>query len=203
MEVELKASLIPVSQENIPKEEDIRWWPYLDDVHLNSIKAEVDLLIGVNVPKAMEPLKVINSQGDGPYAVQRCLGWLINGPLSSNAAANMNGGRSYVTSNRISVARLEKLLINQCNQDFSEQAYNEKKELSYEDKQFLTIANDSIKVRDGHYELRLPFRKENINMPNNREVAEQRALNLLKRFRRDESFLQDYRDFMKDGKGIR
>ena len=45
----------------------------------------------------MEPLKVINIQGDGPYAVQTCLGWLINGPLSTN----MNGGRLYATSNRI------------------------------------------------------------------------------------------------------
>lgn len=66
-------SSIPVSQENIPKQDDIRRWPYLNDVHLDSTEAEVDLLVGVNVPKAMEPLKVDDSQADGPYAVQTCL----------------------------------------------------------------------------------------------------------------------------------
>ncbi|KAL0189854.1 hypothetical protein M9458_016953 [Cirrhinus mrigala] len=137
-------SSIPVSQEIIPKQDDIRRWAYLNDVQLDSTEAEVDLLIGVNVPEAMEPLKVINSQTDGPYAVQTCLGWLINGTLSSSS--NTYGGQSYVTSNRISVARLESLLIDQYNQGFSERMYGEKKELSFEDKQFLSIANDSIKM---------------------------------------------------------
>lgn len=63
-------SSIALSQENIPHEEDIRRWPYLKDVRLHSIEADVDLLIGINVPKVMEPLRVINSQKDGPYAVQ-------------------------------------------------------------------------------------------------------------------------------------
>lgn len=35
-----------------------------------------------------------------------------------------------------------------------------------------------------------------ICLPNNRELTVQRTLNLLKRFRRDESFLKDYKGFM-------
>lgn len=73
--------LIPVTKENIPKEEDLRKWPYLSD-ELTPIDASIELLIGVNAPKAMEPWRVVNSEGRGPYTVQTLLGWVINGPLS-------------------------------------------------------------------------------------------------------------------------
>lgn len=142
---------IPVSQENIPTEMDIKGWPYLKDVHLRPIKAEVGLLIGANVPKAMEPLRVINSQCEGPYAVLTRLGWTINGPLGSTAPMDEHG-RPRIMSNKIPVVRLEELLIHQYNQDFSELAYNEKQEHSFEDKKFLHVMNSSVKRKDGHYE---------------------------------------------------
>lgn len=187
---------IPVSQENIPTQTDIETWPYLKDVHLSSIRAEVALLIGANVPKAIEPLKVINSQGNGPYAVLTRLGWTINGPLGS--APVDEHGKPRITSNRISVARLEELLVQQYNQDFSEVAYNEKQEHSFEDKKFLKVVKDSITMKEGHYVIRLPFRQDNICLPNNRKVAEQRARSLSQRFKKDEAFRKDYINFMND-----
>ena len=188
---------IPVSQENIPIQADLEAWPYLKDVQLGSIKAEVALLIGANVPKAIEPLRVINSQNDGPYAVLTRLGWTVNGPLGSTAPADEQG-RPQVTSNRISVAKLEELLVQQYNQDFSELAYNEKQEHSFEDKKFLKVVNDSITKKEGHYVIRLPFRQDNICLPNNRKVAEQRTRSLSQRFKKDEAFRNDYIGFMND-----
>ena len=73
---------VPVTKENIPQEEQIRNWPYLKDVELTPINAGIGLLIGVNCPKALEPWKIVNSEGNGPYAVQTRLGWVINGPLN-------------------------------------------------------------------------------------------------------------------------
>lgn len=61
---------IPVTKVNIPQEEDIRKWPYLEDGDLTPINASTGLFIGVNVPKAMESWRVINSEGSGPYAVK-------------------------------------------------------------------------------------------------------------------------------------
>lgn len=66
---------IPVTKDNIPCQEDVNKWHYLKDVTLPVIEAEVGLLIGANVPKAMEPLQVINSQNNGPYAVRTLSGW--------------------------------------------------------------------------------------------------------------------------------
>ena len=188
---------IPVSQEKIPTEMGIKRWPNLKDVHLRPIKADVGLLIGANIPKAMEPLKVINSQWEGPYAVLTCLGWTINGPLGSTAPMDEHG-RTRITSNEISVVKLEELLVHQYNQEFSELACNEKQENSFEDKKFLHMVNSSVKRKDGHYEIPLPFRQDNIRLPNNRKLAEQRALSLACKFQKDEALRKDYNGFMSD-----
>ncbi|KAJ8417255.1 hypothetical protein AAFF_G00284820 [Aldrovandia affinis] len=39
---------IPVHTENIPKQSEIRKWPYLSEVRLPEIEADVGLLIGAN-----------------------------------------------------------------------------------------------------------------------------------------------------------
>ena len=47
-------------------------------MNISTIYSDVGLLIGVNVPKAMEPWDVISSADEGPFAVLR---WVINGPM--------------------------------------------------------------------------------------------------------------------------
>lgn len=64
---------IPVTKDNIPTEKDIRKWSYLRDVDLTPINASIGLLIGINVPKALEPWRIVNSEGNGPYAVKLSL----------------------------------------------------------------------------------------------------------------------------------
>ena len=56
-------------------------WPYLKDINLPNIDAEVELLMGSDVLKALEPQEVKRSEDGGPYAVRTLLGWTINGPL--------------------------------------------------------------------------------------------------------------------------
>ena len=116
---------IPVTKENIQSEDDIRKRLYLKDVELTQINAGVGLLIGVNTPKALEPWRIINSEGNGPYAVQTLLGWVVNGPLSNSTVMDEHG-RPYMGANRISIASLEEMLVDQYNQDFAEQNYSQK-----------------------------------------------------------------------------
>lgn len=75
---------------------------------LPQINAEVGLLIGTNVPKAMEPWQEIHSERDGPYAVRTALGWVVNGPLRS-LEMDRDKGESH-TVNRLSVVEVEALL---------------------------------------------------------------------------------------------
>lgn len=165
-------SEIPVTKENIPTQDDIKKWPYLKEVQLVTVDKEVGILIGLNCPKALEPWKVVKSEGNGPYAVRTQLGWVVNGPLESNPCVD-DKGRPYVTANRISIANIEELLVQQYNQDFPEQQHKERSELSAEDKQFLMRASESAVLKGGHYYLQLPFRKDGVKMPRNRHMFKQ------------------------------
>ncbi len=174
---------MPVTTDNIPRPEELSQWPYLKNVQLPYIRAEVELLIGTNAPKVMEPWEIVNSHDDGPYAVKTLLGWVVNGPL--RVGQTTGNAETSVYVNRISVANLERLLISQYNQEFSE-VTSEEKELSMEDKKFLEIVNESVVLQDNHYSLKLPFKEEHSMMPNNRHIAEQRLLSLKRKFKNSE-----------------
>lgn len=84
----------------------------------------MDLLIGSNAPKMLEPWEVINSQGDGPYAIRTALARVINGPLHTYDSTTAPDIPS-ASVNRISTLKLEKLLYEQYNHDFNERATEE------------------------------------------------------------------------------
>ena len=171
--------------------------PDLKKVSIPEIDGNIELLIGMNASKIMEPWEIINSQGEGPYAVKTLVGWVVNGPLRGNESSIDNDCQS-ATVNRISIANLEKLLINQYNHDFNEKASEEKREHSIEDKRFLEIASKSVSLIDGHYTLNLPFRKDDVLMPNNHHIAMQRLQSLKRKLKRNESFYNEYTAFLND-----
>ena len=187
---------MPVTTNNIITTEELDKWSYLSDVHIPHIKANVDLLIGTNAPKLLEPWEVINSHGNGPYAIITVLGWIVNGPLSGSSGALETEFLS-ATVNRISVRKLEEMLTSQYMHDFNEKAYD-KEEMSREDMRFLEIVSHSAKLQDGHYSLKMPFRKEHPTFSNNLSMAKQRLLGLKRRFQRDERFHQEYASFFTD-----
>ena len=170
--------------DNIPSKQDLARWPYLQKVNIPEIDANIELLIGTNASKIMEPWEIINSQGEGPYAVKTLVGWVVNGPLRGSKSSIDNDCQS-ATVNRISIANLETLLVNQYNHDFNEKASEEKREHSIEDKRFLEIASKSVSLVDGHYTLNLPFRKDDVLIPNNRHIAMQRLQSLKRKFKRN------------------
>lgn len=69
-------------------------WSHLKHIHLPQVDEEIELLIGTNVPKALEPLEVVCSANDGPYAVRTLLGWMVNGPLERLLTASNHKYRS-------------------------------------------------------------------------------------------------------------
>ncbi len=187
---------MPVTKDNIPTQEDLKEWSYLSDLQLPKIDSDIDLLIGMNAANVMEPWQVINSQGSGPYAVRTLIGWVINGPLGGGSGKGVD--KATVTANRISLVDLQELLVSQYNTDFNERVYDEKNEMSVEDKRFLNIANESVKVKEGHYCINLPFKADNIIMPNNHVIAQQRLLSLKRKFKRDPNYQREYAEFLGD-----
>ncbi|XP_039509456.1 uncharacterized protein LOC120464180 [Pimephales promelas] len=189
-------SSIPVQNENIPNQEDIRKWSYLSQVSIPNIDSNVDLLIGANNSKAMEPWYIINSQQDGPYAVKTALGWVVNGPIKKESNTSQRSKLPHHSVNRLSVVEIEQLLIQQYNTDYPERQYEEKEVMSLEDKQFMQVVQEKTKFEDGHYCVKLPLKNEAVKMPNNRNVAELRAANLKRKLQKNSSLLEDYSSFM-------
>ncbi|TWW60961.1 hypothetical protein D4764_05G0010510 [Takifugu flavidus] len=190
--------VIPVSKENILTQEEVDKWPHLLGVRIPSIEADVGLLIGTDVAKALEPEEVIRSVKDGPYAVRTALGWTVNGPLRENIRSRTKHGCPQIKTNRISVARLDELWAQQFKCDFPENAQSEHLEMSKEDQLFVDRVSESTKLVNGHYSIRLPLKNKDVKMPNNRAVAEQRALNMKKKLQRNQTFKDDYVSFMND-----
>ncbi|KAL7852287.1 hypothetical protein SRHO_G00180720 [Serrasalmus rhombeus] len=189
---------IPVSKANIPSQEEVDRWPHLKDVRIPSISGEIGLLIGANVPRALEPEEVIHSVKNGPYAVKTMLGWTVNGPLREDSCSMTKAGVPHVLSNRISVCRLEELWSQQFKYDFPEGRQDEQTEMSKEDLLFMDRVSTSAQLKGGHYCIGLPLKNKEVKMPNNRAIAEQRAFNLKKKLLKNTQFQEDYVTFMND-----
>ncbi|CAG2235127.1 unnamed protein product [Mytilus edulis] len=189
---------LPVSRKDIVSSNDLQNWPHLCDVPLNRVNCDVGLLIGINVPRAMEPWDVITSVNNSPFAMKTLLGWVINGPLDVVNTDQVVG--MFVSSNRITANQifpsLEDQLRNHFKYDFSERTIDDENEPSKEDKQFLDIVSKSSSLVNGHYVIDLPFKSKDVQMPNNRKQAEQRLIALSKRFTQDHDFHKQYVTFM-------
>lgn len=82
--------------------------------------------------------------------------------------------------------------------DFPECSKNEQVGFSREDHKFIEIVTDSLKLEKGHYSIGLHLRNKDVCMPDNKIIAEQRALNLKKRLKKDVSLHSEYTVFIKD-----
>lgn len=186
---------MPVNTDNIVTAETLVKWPYLVGLTPPKIEANVDLLIGSNAPRLLEPWEVINSHGNGPYAIRTVLGWVINGLVHGEDSCLNAECRSAVV-NRVSVCKLEKMLNNQYNHDFNERV-TEEKGLSREDKKFMDIVERSVRLKDNHYQIKLPLKKD-VHLPNNFAVAKQRLTSLKRKFLQNEHFFKEYRNKVND-----
>ena len=96
---------------------------------------------------------------------------------------------------------MKKMLTRMYNQEFTERGSPEGKSengMSVEDVKFMKILEDEAKMVNKHYQIQLPFRNANIQLPNNRYQVWQRLLYLQKRFNRNKQFEEDYVRFIEE-----
>jgi len=114
-----------------------------------------------------------------------------------------------VTVNRIIVRELEsvkevitpKSLLNLFELDLNEKSScNLPEDLGYsqEDRKFMALVSDGIRYSEGHYEIPLPFRHQNVNLPNNPEQAFKRFLWQRKKMTQNDQYRSDYIAFIND-----
>jgi hypothetical protein len=213
---------LPIEANEIVTHDMLRRYPHLQ--HLTKEIPEWDrtvpigLLIGVNCPKALEPIDFITTYGNGPFALKTALGWCVAGPVYSKDVDKRN---DVLICNRVTVNKhqtttsetnLRDMMIQMYEVDFNEPSSkamcenwpgssyvssSECQGMSQEDQRFIKLMEREAKIINGHFQLPIPFRRASVLMPNNRSQAVQRALGLRKRFAADEKYHSDYSQFMK------
>ena len=180
----------PFSSNDLPSAGDIKGYPHLGAVPFEFIGANIDILIGLDVPWLIKPLDIVSGKDDEPYASLHLLGWALNGPIRRKSLTSVN--LSTITA----PVEIEESFDRMFSQDFSD-TYSRETGPSMEDIKWHRIVEDSIKrLPNKRYEIDLPL-KENSFFPNNKNQALARFLALKKRFIKNEKLRDDYCGFMK------
>ena len=184
---------LPIRPECIGKQDDVNRWPYLNDITIPHIDAEIGLLIGSDVPQILQPEEMRPSQNGGPFATRTVLGWVLNGPLCRNEVQTPT--KNFVQADN----RLNQLFESFCNMELNDVNYEPVGiSMSQNDKRALEIMESTVKMVNGHYEIGLPWRNNPPHLQNNRQQASQRLRSLKKRLQHDPDLLDKYRRFMND-----
>jgi hypothetical protein len=202
--------------DEVPTPDKIHDWLHLQ--HISDRLTDYDpglslgLIIGANCPKILEPQEVIPSVNDGPYASRSILGWRIIGPISGKAGSiachrigtripivdattNMYSGRNLALDTDVKENSLTNALEKMYRHDFPE-VNSEKMCLSNEDRQFMSLMEQEVQKRDGHYQLPLPIREVNKQLPDNKVQALQRLNSVKRKMAKDPAYKKEYCDFM-------
>ena len=200
---------VPGNKAHIPTSRIASQWPHLQPVVQKLpplLDADFGLLIGYNCSQALTPREVIASpiNPKEPYAQRTDLGWSIIGSLSEQdmkddwiychtAATHLSGRASIVLKTKVKevfkpadFAQLSKL-------DFE---FPEERKQSYEDCKFMRQLTENIHESNGHYEMPLPFKKNDPIFPDNKDIASKRLTYLKGRLEKDSHYKEDYRKFM-------
>ena len=209
-------NVIPADRSEIPDPDKIGKMAHLKEVsaEISPFMAdiEVGLLIGLNCPSALRPREIVYGEESDPYAIRSLLGWYINGPVhTSNQGGSITCNRihvsqedafatprGYVVSQRMVKEQVTPQAVKQMFElDFSEKEKGTA--LSREDIKFYeTVENGIVHLEDRHYEMPLPFKYENTQLPNNFAQAEKRLNSLKKRLKSDEKYYADYCGYMSE-----
>ncbi|MPC59371.1 hypothetical protein E2C01_053390 [Portunus trituberculatus] len=164
---------------SVARSSDMEVWSHLRDIAQFHDPKEVELLIGLDIPQALVPLEVRSGKDGEPFTTRTLLGWTINGPigLDGHDATAVN---SHVTTTTAENQR--KYLDHQVNLVWELNATkNCDDPISVEDKRVTKLWSENVVQVDGHYQLPIPFRNKNPDLPDNKDLAERRLESLRRR----------------------
>ena len=140
--------------------------------------------------RALKPRSILPGKANDPYAVRTTLGWGVVGAKDHEEDTELTGERAgchriateeiaggeQTTCKFTSMKNCKEVMTpssikRMFEQDISE-THDTKQAMSQEDLKFMKITSSRIHKADKHYQFSLPLRKENIWLPNNRNLAE-------------------------------
>ena len=198
--------VLAVEKEEIPTPSKISSWPHLytlmDKIPEYDPSIPIGLMIGGNCPKALEPMEVIHSVGEGPYAKRTRLGWCVVGPMGSTWKTNIKSNHTRFAIPVVDVSTgtiashcftpnepiresYAANILNEMYQNEFNESQSEKRALSQEDERFLEIMESGALKEGNKHILPLPFRNENISFPNNKHLVKGRLMSLKRQLGKD------------------
>ena len=117
------------------------------------------------------------------------------------AATNQVGKHFFQPKKEVKENDVTEILQKMYNHEFTESQHKLNREndgLSQEDPKFMHVLDNGTRRIDGHYEIPLPLRDDNVRFPNNRLQAEKRFTYLQTKMSRNHQFKNDYMKFMKE-----
>lgn len=101
----------------------------------------------------LEPWNVINSQGDGPFAIKTLLGWVLSGSHENWKYKDKNNCQ-VANVNRVAVEHGKLLLEKHSEHDYIGKAAEDKPEMSRENLKPTELMEQSVNVKNAQVHLR-------------------------------------------------
>ena len=156
----------------------------------------VELLIGQNVQNAFRVSDWRCGDDNAPFAYHTALGWALWGIDHCNEKETET---TMVCVNFLRTSKLHKPATDSCetvlnilSQDFRDVDLPQLPSMSREDRKVLAIMEGSIKKVKGHYQIALPWRDDNPNLPQNRLMAEKRLHGVQRKLLTDSDLCEKY-----------
>ena len=148
-------------------------------------RLEVDVLVGADLYWELVTGKITKNPGC-PTAIHTRLGWVLSGPIPARAVSLFS--TNLVTTHVLRVDTQSEP-TDECLKAFwgleSLGIHPDEKDI-YDD----TIS--SIKLKEGRYEVSLPWKQIHPPLPDNYSLSQRRLCNLLNRLRQNPALLRDY-----------
>ena len=96
---------------------------------------------------------------------------------------------------------INEILDKMYNEEFAEVSFTgskKKREMLQHDMRFMKILDEGAKLKDGHYQIPLSFKQEDVRFPCNKYQTAHRLSYLKRKFDNNEEFKADYIIFMEE-----
>ena len=144
----VKDLTIPLKHVKVSK--SVEQWPHLQQMCFPEVqRKKISVSLGTNIQEVFIPLDVRKGKPNEPLAFKSCLGWSILGGSSnvqtrSQAQVNLIGGEDVSLNNQLEEFwKIDSYGTAKC----------ETKPLSVEDRRAIKLMDNSICMRDGHYQM--------------------------------------------------
>jgi len=170
---------------------DVKMYSHLAGLDLADLNhddvMEVDLLIGSDSYWDFVTGKTIRGT-DGPTAIETTLGWVLSGPAGVD-----EHGRSAVSLVNTHTLRVEGVANKELDETL--RSFWELESFGIKEVQTNPVCDhfsSTLQVKDGRYEVCLPWRECHNVLPDNYELSRRRLHSLLKRLRQSPEVLKEY-----------